>query len=152
MAQITLPHQLTNGTVADASQVMDNFYAIVNVVNGNLGADNLSSISGSDIIVTDMNGGNIVLNNFTRRFAAGSVSFNDVPPNTLRTQTVRFPIAFPGSPFVFVEIRSTNNPHQVFCSVSNTTASSVDINTYHTLGGPRSYSVSWFAVYTGSFS
>lgn len=152
MAQITLPHQLTNGTVADATQVMDNFYAIVNVVNGNLGADNLSSISGSDILVTDMNGGNIILNNFTRRFAAGSVTFRDVPTNTRRSQTVRFPIAFPGSPFVFVEIRSTNSPHQVFCSVSNTTASSVDIHTYHTLEGPRDYSVSWFAVYTGAFS
>lgn len=49
MSQIVLPYQLQDGTVADASQVMSNYNAIVNVVNGNIDNTNLAST----IAITD---------------------------------------------------------------------------------------------------
>ena len=49
MSIISLPNQLSNGTVADASQVMANYNAIVNDYNGNITNDNFSS----SIAITD---------------------------------------------------------------------------------------------------
>lgn len=152
MAQITLPHQLTNGTVADATQVMANFNAIVNVVNGNLGADNLSSISGADITVTDLNGGTTMLNNFTRRFRAGTVTFNNVPPNETVSREVTFPTAFPGEPIVVLTPRGTN-PSNIFATPANMSGSSFVIYFRHTFTGTvSSLVVYWLAIYTGAFS
>jgi hypothetical protein len=49
MAIITLPNQLTDGTVADAAQVMADLNTIVNDYNGNINNSNLSS----SIAITD---------------------------------------------------------------------------------------------------
>jgi len=49
MSIISLPDQLTNGTVADASQVMANLNVIVNDYNGNINNSNLSNT----IAITD---------------------------------------------------------------------------------------------------
>lgn len=151
MAQIVLPHRLTNGTVADATQVMANFDAIVNVVNGNLGSDNLGSLSGADVTVTDLNGGTIILNNFTRRFAAGTVTFNNVPPNETMSQTVQFPISFPGQPYVFTQFQGSATG-QVFTSPSNVGASQFTLNIRHSFNSNSTIPVRWLAVYAGSFS
>lgn len=43
MSTITLPETLTNGTVADADDVMDNLNAIVTVINGSIDEDNISA-------------------------------------------------------------------------------------------------------------
>lgn len=152
MAQITLPHQLTNGTVADASQVMANFNAIVNVVNGNLGSDNLSSISGRDVTVTDLNGGTNVLDNFTKRFQAGSFSFTDIPKGETVERTITFPVSFPGAPFVFVEMDRNTPNDPLFISVNQRTATGAKIIARNDSGGTRTFPVMWMALYTGAMS
>ena len=151
MAQIALPHQLTNGTVADATQVMANFNAIVDVVNGNLGSDNLGSLSGADITVTDLNGGTSVLNNFTSRFQAGVVEFNNVPAEEFAYQNVYYPSAFPGAPLVFTTVNA-GTPTQLFVSAHDATSTSFRITVRNDYPQTRSFSIPWLAVYTGAVS
>lgn len=151
MAQIALPHQLVNGTAADATQVMANFNAIVDVVNGNLGSDNLGSISGADVTVTDLNGGTSILNNFTQRFQAGTVRFENIPRDETRETTINFPTSFPGAPIVFT---STNagNPENVFTSSYSADGNGVTIVVRNNYGATISVTVPWLAVYTGAMN
>ena len=151
MAQITLPHQLTNGTVADASQVMANFNAIVNVVNGNLGSDNLASISGSDVTVVDLNGGTNVLNNFTKRFQAGLVIFENIPPRQFMSRDIVFPTAFPGKPLIVLGML-TGTPNVVDCGYSDVTGTRFRLHVFNGYDNTRSLEVSWLAIYTGAFA
>ena len=150
MAQIVLPNQLTNGTVADATQVMANFQAIVDVVNGNLGSDNLSSLSGNDVTCIDLNGGIATLNTFTQRFQAGWVLFNEVPPNTRTLQTVGFPNAFPDRPIVFTTV---NDPGAEYWDVSANHVSSSQFD-FVVHNGNKNDSLTvygyWLAVYVGA--
>lgn len=151
MAQIILPHHLRNGTAADASQVMANFNAIVNVVNGNLGSDNLRSISGTDVIVNDINGGTSHLNNFTRRFQSGYVTFSNVPGNEYVTREIKFPKAFPGEPYITLGKRAAT-PDRVIISYYNSSKSGFSLAVKNTGETAYSFSVSWLAIYTGAFS
>lgn len=150
MAQITLPHILTNGTVADATQVMANFQAIVDVVNGNLGSDNLASLSGSDVTCIDINGGTTTLNNFTSRFQAGWTQFYKLNPKERRTITVNFPKAFPDRPLVFVSVNDPT-PERWFVAANNVTASQFDFVAYN---NHAQYDLSfwgyWLAIYIGA--
>lgn len=150
MAQITLPHILTNGTVADATQVMANFQAIVDVVNGNLGSDNLASLSGADVTCIDINGGTTTLNNFTSRFQAGWIKFDELKPKEKRSLRVRFPKAFPDRPIVFVSI---NDPAPQLFSVgaNNVTASQFDFVAYNSYPSDSLTAWGyWLAIYIGA--
>lgn len=151
MAQISLPHQLVNGTVADASQVMANFNAIVDVVNGNLGSDNLENISGADITVQDaLGGGTGTLNDFSLRFQAGHAYPGDIiEPGEDYSLEVTFPTPFPGAPLVFVQPR-THYPGRRFASVHNITRSSFELFVHKTQGADSGFRVMWLAVYTGA--
>src|SRR4030042_6151900 len=52
MSNVTLTNTFTDGTVADADEVMENFNDIVNVVNGSIDGDNISS--GSALAITSL--------------------------------------------------------------------------------------------------
>lgn len=149
MAQISLPHQLVNGTVADASQVMANFNAIVDVVNGNLGSDNLQSISGSDITVPDINGGTATLNNFTSRFQAGEINFGVMPPDTVVERQITFPEPFPGTPLIFCQERSENIETR-FITYYNATRTGFTMAAKHIGGSQSGVYATWLAVYIGA--
>lgn len=150
MAQITLPHQLTNGTVADATQVMANFQAIVDVVNGNLGSDNLASLSGSDVVCTDINGGTTTLNTFTSRFQAGWVKFNELKPKERRTITVKYPKAYPDRPIVFVSVNDPS-PEYWFVSANNVTTGQFDFVAYNSrTNDSYTFWGYWLAIYIGA--
>lgn len=151
MAQISLPNQLVNGTVADASQVMANFNAIVDVVNGNLGSDNLEEISGADVTVLDaIAGGTGTLNDFTQRIQAGRAYTGDViEPGEDYSIEVDFPTPFPGAPIVLVQPR-THYPGRRFASAHNITRSSFELFVHKTQGADSGFSVYWLAVYAGA--
>lgn len=151
MAQIALPHQLSNGTVADASQVMANFNAIVDVVNGNLGSDNLGSISATDVAITDINGGTGILDNFTQRFQVGSVDFENVQPEEFVTKYTNFPVAFPGSPRIFLSINAGSGT-EVYTSASDISSTDFRIAVRNKYYEPRSFNINWLAIYTGAMS
>ena len=150
MAQISLPYQLTNGTVADATQVMANFNAIVNVVNGNLGSDNIGNITGAEIVTNDLNGGQITLDKLTRRFQTGYEVMENVPTHTTYSRYVSFPRPFPGAPFILFG-KHGNQPHNFHISYGTLS------NTGFTLYFRSSYStdrervgVPWLAIYIGA--
>lgn len=152
MAQISLPHQLSNGTVADASQVMSNFNAIVDVVNGNLESDNIQNIAGVDITVPDIGGGNGDLSDFTSRFQAGRIW---VPQNREEeiddSVVIEFPRPFPGEPAIFLQHR-TRYPHRRHVSYEpgEVTRDSARLYIWSDLKGDTGFYVSWLAIYTGS--
>lgn len=152
MAQISLPYQLTNGTVADATQVMANFNAIVNVVNGNLGSDNIGNITGAEIVTNDLNGGQITLDNFTRRFQTGYEVMENIPTHTTYSRQVNFHRPFPGAPFILFG-KHGHRPHLFHFSYGNVT------NTGFTLWFRSEYEtdrervgVPWLAIYIGAMS
>lgn len=152
MAQITLPHQLSNGTVADASQVMANFNAIVDVVNGNLESDNIQNIAGSDITVPDIDGGNISLDDFASRFQAGRVWVPPNPDEVVDTSVVvEYPRPFPGEPAVFLQHR-TALPHRRFVSYEPGESTRYSFRLYirSDVSPDTGFYVSWLAVYYGS--
>ena len=152
MAQITLPHHLTNGTVADASQVMANFNAIVNVVNGNLGSDNIGSITGAEITTKDLNGGNTLLDNFTQRFQAGVLRFENIPAKSYQSKQLTFHNPFPGVPHVFLT-QNVGTPDNLFVSYGNTSKSGTTVVIRNDYGSDRAViNVPWLAVYTGAMS
>lgn len=151
MAQIALPHQLTNGTVADATQVMANFNAIVDVVNGNLGSDNLGSISGADVTVTDLNGGTNILNNFTERFQVGSIRFENIPAKSYGYGKISFPNAFPGTPFIFLGVNA-GTPENLFVCYSSASSTGANVTIRNDYAETRSFTVPWLAVYTGAMN
>lgn len=152
MAQINLPHQLTNGTVADATQVMSNFQAIVDVVNGNLGSDNLGSISGADVTTTDVNGGTNTLENFSSRFQVGMYTFLNVPSKTKAEQDITFPVSFPGAPILFTDVYSVGSPQNVAAGATHTTASGCRLHLWNGYSDTRSLTVTWLAIYIGAWS
>ena len=146
MAQITLPNELTNGTVADATQVMANFNAIVSVVNGNLGSDNLGSITGADVTTTDINGGTNTLDNFTSRFQAGQVTFNNLGANEVGQITVNYANPYPGNPLIFLSA-----PPNSEVSTENESASSFTISCKNEYSSTQTVTVAWLAIYVGAF-
>lgn len=149
MAQISLPHQLTNGTVADASQVMANFNAIVDVVNGNLGADNLANITGSDITVPDLNGGTISLNEWTKRFQVGSISTGSLPPNDEIEMEVTFPQEFPGAPYIILQER-TQHPGERVVTYFDPSKTGFTLFVQNKTSSASSFTCIWLAIYTGA--
>lgn len=151
MAQISLPYNLKDGTVASAAQVMANFNAIVNVVNGNLSSDNFRTITGTDVVVEDLNGGTTLLNNFTRRFQAGVVIFENVPSKQYMSKDIRFPRSFPGNPFITLGLRA-GTPDVAFVGYSDVTPRSFRLHIKNEYNDTRTLEVSWIAVYTGPFS
>ena len=149
MAQIVLPNQLTNGTVADASQVMANFQAIVDVVNGNLGSDNIASFGGDDVTCVDLNGGTSTLNTFTKRFQAGFTQVYKIDPKTDFVQHITFPTAFPDRPLVFCTFND-NHPESWHVSANNVTSTGFDFVAYNSSNGQISIWGYWLAVYIGA--
>lgn len=152
MAQISLPHELVNGTVADASQVMANFNAIVDVVNGNLGSDNIGTLTGAEITTKDLNGGNITLDNFTQRFQSGIEVLENIPTNTTYSREVTFPRAFPGSPYI-VFGKSGTQPHNFHISYLYASSTGFTLYFHSTYSSDRErVSIPWFAIYLGSMA
>lgn len=157
MATVTLPHTLTNGSVADANQVMDNFNAIVSAINGNLDSSNISGIAGADVLTYDLNGGQTNLDNFVKRFRAGLLVFSgsEKPgPHGRSTKTITFSPAFPGNPAVICNV-STTSEFVLAASPSSATANNCTI--YLNNNGSTDYAndyagnltVFWIAIYTG---
>lgn len=150
MAQISLPNQLVNGTVADASQVMANFNSIVNVVNGNLGSDNIKAISGNDITVkSGIGGGNETLNQHTERIQVGTFRPPDIPKGQRLEFKIKFPKPFPGTPRIFLQPK-TQYPERRFCGVINWDKNGFDVVYFKTEGSAGPYTVEWMAVYQGA--
>lgn len=152
MAQIHLPYQLTNGTVADATQVMANFNAIVNVVNGNLGSDNIGNITGAEIVTNDINGGQITLDNYTRRFQVGFEWMENVPTHTTYSRQVNFHRPFPGAPFILFG-KHGHRPHLFHFSYGNVTNTGFTVwfrSEYET--DRERVGVPWLAIYLGAMS
>lgn len=148
MAQIALPHQLTNGTVADASQVMANFNAIVDVVNGNLDSDNINNITGSDITVPSLGGGTESLRDFSERFQAGSEWIPNFEGNDYSVD-VQFPRAFPGAPLIFLQARTDYTEERFVSYAPNVSGSGFTLNV-HSSTGVGSFRVAWLALYVGA--
>lgn len=152
MAQITLPHQLTNGTVADATQVMANFNAIVNVVNGNLGSDNIGNITGAEITTIDLNGGSTTLDNYTQRFQSGIEVLENIPTKTTYSRRVAFPRSFPGNPYILFG-KSGTQPHNFHISYLNVDRTGFTLYFHSTYATDRErVSIPWMAVYVGAMN
>jgi len=150
MAQISLPNQLVNGTVADASQVMANFNAIVDVVNGNLGSDNIKSISGNDITLRDtISGGTDTLNNFAQRIQVGHLSTGDFPAKERKRIQVKFNTPFPGTPYVVAQT-SSSYPERRYVGIAARSKNGFEVVCYKTQGSSSNYAVMWIAIYTGA--
>ncbi|PWA11069.1 hypothetical protein DCC39_10245 [Pueribacillus theae] len=152
MAQISLPHHLVNGTVADASQVMANFNAIVNVVNGNLGSDNIGTITGAEITTKDINGGNVTLDNFTQRFQSGIEVLENIPTKTTYSREINFPRSFPGTPYIMFG-KSGSQPHNFHISYMSPSRTGFTLYFHSTYATDRErVSIPWLAVYIGSMA
>jgi hypothetical protein len=151
MAQISLPNQLVNGTVADASQVMANFNAIVDVVNGNLESDNLAGISGKDITINDgLSGGTGVLNDFTQRFQIGSQMSPEFPGGEERDIEVSFNVPFPGTPHIFLQAH-TSFPNERWAGYRRADKNGFELYFGKSSNsGSTAFLVSWLAVYAGA--
>lgn len=150
MAQVSLPNQLVNGTVADASQVMANFNAIVDVINGNLGSDNIQNIAGNDVTVQDgIGGGTDTLNNFTQRMQTGTVYSPEFPKGESRETEITFPKAFPGTPYIFVQ-PYTSWPERRFAGYTSVDKNGFTMIFKRTEGGSGRFTVKWLAIYPGA--
>lgn len=92
MAIVPLPNQLTDGTVADAAQVMANFNAILNTVNGGIDNFNLSpSIGITDTKLSQIQSAGKVNGMALTNFAGIPSGAGIIPAANLIYQNIQYP-------------------------------------------------------------
>jgi hypothetical protein len=77
MSTITLSNTLTNGQTADADEVMENLNDILNVVNGSIDEDNISSSSALSVASITMTG-TLTTNTIAEKISAEGVTIDGV--------------------------------------------------------------------------
>lgn len=131
----SLPNNLTNGTQADAGQVMANFNALVSALTKAIDGTDGDTVTG---LINFTGGlkrdGNQVLEALSGGYRVQSgTSSASVGANSQVTITITFPVAFPNAPMAVVGLNGVSSAlNGTYCSVFSISTTQLQIIVYST--------------------